>query len=100
MLAKIPESIIELFSKSLDLDLTKEIKALEQKLLHLPAILALVCKLFTREFNKQYASIREKINTFFRKWMEKELCTYRPDLTEGFNDFTSSGICSKPAIII
>jgi hypothetical protein len=29
MLAKIPESIIELFSKSLDLDLTKEIKALE-----------------------------------------------------------------------
>jgi len=42
-----------------------------------------VCRLFSREFTWQYASIREKLSTHFRKVVDVEkLCIYRHDIKE------------------
>lgn len=66
----------------------------------MPAFLAMVSRLFTREFSTQYASIREKCNSYFRKWMERDLCIYRPESTESVSNVMMSSICSKPSSVI
>jgi hypothetical protein len=50
MLEKIPLQIEEFFKRPIDKNDRGDIKAIEQKLTHLPAILSLTCKLFGREF--------------------------------------------------
>lgn len=59
-----------------------------------------MCRLFSREFQTLYANIREKINTYFRKWIEKDLCVYRPDLYEGTQQATIPVLSSRPAVIV
>lgn len=85
MLEKVPDSISDLLSKSLDKTMESEIRDVEQKLTHMPPLLTLICRLFSREFQQQYATIREKINTHFRRWMDHDLCLYRPDLVESLS---------------
>ena len=43
------------------------------QLAHLPQILSLTSKLFTKDFSTKYAEIREKINTHFRQFMANDL---------------------------
>jgi len=38
------------YEQPLEVDVSDKIKDLEQKLTHLPALLTMICRLFTREF--------------------------------------------------
>lgn len=67
---------------------------------HMPAVLALLSRLFSREFQTLYANIREKITTYFRKWMDKDLCVYRPDIVEGTVGVQIPVLSSRPAVIV
>lgn len=72
----------------------------QQMLSHMPAVLALLSRLFSREFQTLYANIREKITTYFRKWMDKDLCVYRPDIVEGTVGVQIPVLSSRPAVIV
>jgi len=49
---------------------------------HMPYLLNFLFKLFSREFEIQYAQIRQLINSRLKKWLERDLCIYRPDIYE------------------
>lgn len=76
-----------------------EVKDLEQKITHIPALITLICRLFAREFETLYALIKEKINRNFSKWKEGDLCLYRMDLVDTLASPTS-GVSSKPEQIV
>jgi hypothetical protein len=65
----------------------------------MPALLSLICRLFAREFETQYALIRERINRSFLPYKEGDLCLYRSDLVET-HATPKSGISSKPEQIV
>jgi len=52
MLEKVPEAISILIDKPLDTIAFEEIKDIELKLTHMPALLSLLCRLFSREFQQ------------------------------------------------
>lgn len=67
------------------------------ELYQLPIILKLVCRLFSKEFEIQYAHIRQRISSSFVGLKEGDLCIYRPELAL---DSRRQTVSSKPAHIV
>ena len=66
---------------------------------HLPTLLNFLLKLFSREFEKLYAEISQLLNKKFRKWLDHDICIYRPDLIER-NRLPKRSSVSRPQLVI